>query len=434
MFCPNCGTQNDEDALFCGVCGANLKENQQPVQPETPVQPIQPEAPVQPQMAAQPVQPQMAQPRQPKVRKPVSKLLFVTLGVAVLFIASIVAFFVTGNIRFGVKPTAQNFAEAVVNHDYKTMYSSYDLEESTFINEDNYVSTMRRTAAVNGYAESEAKITVKSTSDRGLARITYSDTGAEQEYYFKKDDSKNWLFFPNWVIDDTPIVKDTSIEIPSAATLYIDGTQVPDSCRNESDGYVTYNVPKLFKGYHVFEIKVEDMNCGKGLYDVSYDDNYYSMYSITLDEDTQKDVINIAYESYQKVIEALVDGKDYSEVKNLFVNNDSSSKDTYKSYQDSFYAKDGKVGITQVDISGVEAYVSSMGVDDEGMYVIATLNFDNSNKGYKQDWFTDNVTLGTDADNREYVDITLYYVDGEWLISDAYYMISAIAYNNYFYN
>ena len=425
MFCPNCGTQNDEDALFCGYCGTNLKEIQQP---RTPVQPVQPQ-PVQPQ----PVQPQMAQPlRQPKVRKPVSRLLFVALGVGVLFIVSIVAFFVTGNVKFGVNPTAENFAEAVVDHDYKTMYSNYELEESTFINEDNYVSTMRRTAKINGYTESEAQITIKSNSDRGLARITYSDTGAEQEYYFKKDGSRNWLFFANWVIDDTPVVKDTSIEVPSAATLYIDGIQVSDSCRNESDGYVTYNVPKLFKGYHVFEIKVGDMDCGKGLYDVSYDDNYYSMYSITLDEATQEETINIAYESYQKLIEALVEGKDYSEVKELFMDSDSSLKDAYKSYQNSFYAKDGKVGITQVDISDVEACVSGMGVNDEGMYVMVTLNFDNSNKGYEQDWFSDNVTLGTDADNSECVDITLYYVDGEWLISDPYYMISAIAYNDYF--
>ena len=26
MFCPNCGTKNDDDALFCGECGTRLAE------------------------------------------------------------------------------------------------------------------------------------------------------------------------------------------------------------------------------------------------------------------------------------------------------------------------------------------------------------------------------------------------------------------------
>lgn len=24
MFCPNCGTKNEDDALFCGNCGTRL--------------------------------------------------------------------------------------------------------------------------------------------------------------------------------------------------------------------------------------------------------------------------------------------------------------------------------------------------------------------------------------------------------------------------
>ena len=26
MFCPNCGTKNDDDALFCGSCGTKLQD------------------------------------------------------------------------------------------------------------------------------------------------------------------------------------------------------------------------------------------------------------------------------------------------------------------------------------------------------------------------------------------------------------------------
>lgn len=78
MFCPNCGTKNEDEALFCGNCGARLVidvPQETPVQesveeePEvTPVQenvsaepeetPVQESVPVQPQQVfgQQPVQ------------------------------------------------------------------------------------------------------------------------------------------------------------------------------------------------------------------------------------------------------------------------------------------------------------------------------------------------------------------------------------------
>lgn len=34
MFCPNCGTKNEDDALFCGNCGTRLVID---VPQETPV-------------------------------------------------------------------------------------------------------------------------------------------------------------------------------------------------------------------------------------------------------------------------------------------------------------------------------------------------------------------------------------------------------------
>ena len=89
MFCPNCGTKNEDDALFCGNCGTRLVidvPQETPVQEsveeepeETPVQenvPAEPEeTPVQESVTAEPevtpvqqsvpVQPQQAFGQQP---------------------------------------------------------------------------------------------------------------------------------------------------------------------------------------------------------------------------------------------------------------------------------------------------------------------------------------------------------------------------------
>ena len=48
MFCPNCGTEIQKDALFCGNCGFKVEdfvistEPAQPAEPEKPAQPAQP--------------------------------------------------------------------------------------------------------------------------------------------------------------------------------------------------------------------------------------------------------------------------------------------------------------------------------------------------------------------------------------------------------
>lgn len=52
MFCPNCGTQNDDNAAFCAKCGGNLKEQAAPAAPQA--------APAQPQFQAAAPAPQIS--------------------------------------------------------------------------------------------------------------------------------------------------------------------------------------------------------------------------------------------------------------------------------------------------------------------------------------------------------------------------------------
>ena len=53
MFCPNCGTQVEDDCKFCPDCGSPIAGSA-PVQPAAPVPPVQP---VQPTVPVAPVQP-----------------------------------------------------------------------------------------------------------------------------------------------------------------------------------------------------------------------------------------------------------------------------------------------------------------------------------------------------------------------------------------
>ncbi len=64
MFCPNCGTKNDDAARFCGSCGRPFQPAAQPAAPvqQAQAQPVQPASPAQPY--AQPYQQPVAPPVQ----------------------------------------------------------------------------------------------------------------------------------------------------------------------------------------------------------------------------------------------------------------------------------------------------------------------------------------------------------------------------------
>ena len=59
MFCPNCGTKNEDDALFCGNCGTRLVIDvpqetpvQESVEEEPEVTPVQENVPAEPEETA----------------------------------------------------------------------------------------------------------------------------------------------------------------------------------------------------------------------------------------------------------------------------------------------------------------------------------------------------------------------------------------------
>ncbi len=212
MFCPNCGTKNEDGVVFCAKCGTPVAEQStsgvEPVAPSvepvmpmgsvdpvtpvapvepvvTPVEPIAPTpvAPVQPQVS--PVEPQVTpvqpvnnawngqpvnngfQPQQPQGQpvnnfqpnnKPAApkkgipgivKILIPVVAVVIALIIGIVVFVNIGKSGSDYKKTAEKYVTALTSGDYDAAFNSLTLPSSEFLT----VDTFRAANADTGVGE-----------------------------------------------------------------------------------------------------------------------------------------------------------------------------------------------------------------------------------------------------------------------------------------
>ena len=140
MFCPECGTKNEDAAMFCENCGAKLAEqNQEVTENVVNAQPVAPESVVNAQPVVtenvanvQPVAPVVG----PTVieRKPLSKKTkMIIIGVAAAIVA-ILVFVKVGKTITDPEKIAAKYFEDVAACNWEDVYDYYDLSEDEFVN------------------------------------------------------------------------------------------------------------------------------------------------------------------------------------------------------------------------------------------------------------------------------------------------------------
>lgn len=118
MFCPECGSKNKDDALFCENCGTSLKS---------------------PQGNGAPLSAPVKKERQPLDGK--EKLLLIEICVAVL---SVILFFVIYNVQFGAKSVAEKHVEAMMERNYADLYDTIYLKDhDDFMSKEAFITAKK---------------------------------------------------------------------------------------------------------------------------------------------------------------------------------------------------------------------------------------------------------------------------------------------------
>lgn len=427
MFCPNCGTQLEDGALFCGSCGTKIEAapvqeapaqaaptQAAPVQP-TPVTPVQP-TPVAPAAGFTPVQ--------PKAPFKITGLMIATIVEAVAFLIVVVAFFMVGNNVYSYKKVAKTYFQAVSNGDWSAAYEQLDISESTFVSKDLFVKSQIKNAP-----KDVNKWNVRSAISSGISSsvdIQYTEKGESDalSMYIElnKQDKRKFLFFNSWKVSSKQyIAKDVSVSAPAGCTVYIDGIEIPKSMQTSNDDYgVTYEIPKMFQGTHEVQCVLGDFKGAKETKEIYGDYDYISLYDIKLSKDQQEEVLAVAYDDLLAWIDAGMKGEDFNSIKSMFTEDVVDDAEDY--YEDDFAPKfkkgDGKEGLIKVELTDVKGDVSYVSVDEGHLRVSITIEYDYKDTFLDEDWWTNRIEEDTySSGGYEYY--YLEYIDGEWLL-DSY--------------
>ncbi len=461
MFCPNCGTSNDESALFCANCGTRLElepvvteksaasdnnavTQQIEVQTQAQQPAEQPQAPqineqVQPQVqtAQVNVQPQVTpmyeQPQNGVIgdsaKKPfkLSKKIVIIGAAAAVVIAAVIVFICVGNSLTNYKKTAGSYVKAVEECDWAKAYSLVQIPDSEFLTKNAFITAH---SEATGSAVGNMRV-IDSFSSKGrlpgnkaVSVIYTTATGADsQDLLLTVTDKHYMLFFKKYKVStEDAVVSDCTINVPKGLTLFINDVLVGEQYKSKDSGknssYDVYKIPYLFNGTTILKATSEfTEDYTKEIYP-SYDEytTSISSYDVKFAEDKISGLKDKAKKDVTEFFDAAQKKNDFSTVSDKFTTDmQSSAKSTYNGYVDTFKS-------TYKQISNFKITTFNPSMSDIAFRVDSNDGCPTIKVGYKISYsYTYKYSSDTKSHERNDSKSSAYvyykYVDGQWKIS-----------------
>lgn len=450
MFCPECGTKNEDDSLFCFECGTSLAEYLQEETKSNQVNgnqiPPQPTAPQQEQSNY--LYQQNYENRQPFCksskphiqRKPVSKAVIIA-GIEVILAAGLLfGIYKVLSDKFSPETVAMNYWEATMAHEWGEAYEYCDFPDSDLLTKQMYVNANVRNDEIVKYksvhitdaidqvrnqlgdfasifgknGDTKNKSSADDTREYIVEYLIKGNSDKEYDYLIlTKTGNKKFFIFDEWrVTSSDSWCRDLQFQIPVGASMTLNGAEISDASETTEGNWKYITIPYLFTGEYQLEVSGEGMESYRkviDIYEYGCDDNYIELIP---SEETMQTTADQAGNDIKKILESALAGKSFKEVQDLFSKeslNDGYVKDNYEKLLE--IRGDGrKTGIVTLKISNI---VSS--IDGEAnMEIIRLKTKVDRQETYRQYWSDE---LGKSSET-----ITCYvtYVkeDGVWKLSE----------------
>lgn len=285
MFCPECGSKNDDNALFCENCGTKLQSGAGNV-------------------VSSPVK---------KEREPLSKENKVLAIEAAVMVVCLILCFVIYGKTCGPESVAEKYVEAKYTQNWSKVYDVLEVKKSgEFSSKEAFVTAQE----LNTDAE-EQVVEIRSSDERSgsfgrkTIIVRYRDNNsAEKEEVVVKKHGLGWK-----VVTDEYVNKKFAIAVPKGAQVTVDKIDVSGSMKasDEIEEMDTYKFDKVFGARHYVEISGKDIEKTQALVAASEDGPV--IVDAGYNEKIMDRLAEQASGDLQKILEAAAANKRFSEVK-----------------------------------------------------------------------------------------------------------------------
>ncbi len=319
MVCQKCSAVNTEDSVFCSECGCRLERKSAVSQP-----------------VGKEIQIKLPDFRDAAVRKKV--------GIPLLGIAGAIAVAAIAHnlISRAVSPehAAETYFEAISTADWETAYQLLYVNESQFVNFEQYVKAMESDTSVPeavasfDVAEAGQEISERfegfgagkqSKEDKEEAalcpeyRITYTTAESDSDTMtvsLLRTDEKKWLFFHTYKVSCADMLAPCTVYAPDYAEVQFDGVALTDGIQPDTDmGMRQYDTGSVFSGKHEVVVRspfTEDYTVPV------YEELKVSHHDLLLTQELHQQMFASAQQDFMKLFEDACTGKMYESTNPLY--------------------------------------------------------------------------------------------------------------------
>lgn len=471
MFCPECGAENEDDAVFCGNCGADISEAFAEAQevlkgqesPGIGADPVRRKEPVALQPAGYPYRPAAAA----AGRKPIPKSVKIVGAVLLVLIAAGVALYNAGLKMTGPEKVASDYFATLRARDWSGAYSYLNVTENEFLNRSNFVKAMQKQdiPKIVNYSVSSEK-SGSNLEDRNAAGdlsetvfIQYTTqenpTPQTASVVLIKQPGKQYLIFDSWKVSPVDfITPELTVTVPKGATVFLDNTQLGDKYKaepdpadassslpdpnengepsNGTDRTVTYRLTSVFAGKYTLKVTspyTDDFSKTIATQNEKYGE---TVDSLKLKDSVLKEVAKMPQKMIQSIYSSALSGANYDSVKSYFVTDTDIQSNMDTRYEEvvNTISKDTAGGFKSISFSDFDSGVTDA---KAGAQTFVTVN-----TRFNYSYTAADQTYDAAAPAQEFpgtgsgeFNTTYQLVDGKWLISDLDSLTLSYYNNNY---
>lgn len=254
---------------------------------------------------------------------------------AVCMVLIIGIFYALGSSQNSADAVAKRYFEAFCERDWSEVYDLTDYPDGVFLQKDQFIELMGQmqemditSFEIQGDAE-----TFSGIQRSFLVQYTVKGQGTDSmQLDLMKQGEKSMLFFDTWkVSSDTQVVQDFCLNVPSGAQAAVDKIALEEGDKGESqlEGMDSYYVT-LFRGSHTLQVALPWFTIYETEFNAAQGEQF-TVSDMVLTEEGKTAIEAKMQEALEKIYQAAIAEKDFSEVSDLFLEDSQEiGKESYE--------------------------------------------------------------------------------------------------------